>query len=115
MAPLAVAEILITSFYFIMPLTTAGSPSWMRGILGAASGDEVPFGWKYVNYAPLVLGALLIALWIGWHVSAKNWFTGPKMTIDLPEGMSSADEIALEHEGGSPDAGAAGRSAPPGS
>ncbi len=41
----------------------------------------------------------MILFWIGWHLSAKNWFTGPKMTIDLPEGVSSADEIALEHGG----------------
>jgi len=80
----------------------------MRGFLGAPGSDEVAFDWKFVNYAPLVLGAILIALWIGWEVSAKKWFTGPKMTIDLPEGMSSADEIALEHEHGSPDAGAHG-------
>jgi len=26
------------------------------------------------------------------------WFTGPKHTIDLPAGVSSADEIALELE-----------------
>jgi len=44
-----------------------------------------------------VLGALLIALWIGWHLSAKKWFTGPKTTVDLPAGVSSAEEIALEH------------------
>ena len=70
----------------------------MRGFLGAPSADEVPFDWKSVNYAPIVLGGILIALWIGWHVSAKKWFTGPKMTIDLPAGVSSADEIELEHE-----------------
>ncbi|MEI6373385.1 MAG: hypothetical protein WCP26_06345, partial [Actinomycetes bacterium] len=50
-----------------------------------------------VNYAPIVLGAILILLWIGWHVSAKKWFTGPKHTIDLPPDVSSADEIYLEH------------------
>ena len=55
----------------------------------APSTAEVPFDWKFVNYAPLVLGAIFIALWIGWHVSAKHWFTGPKHTIDLPAGMSS--------------------------
>ena len=32
-------------------------------------------------------------------MSAKNWFTGPKHTIDLPEGVTSADEIELEHHG----------------
>ena len=98
MAPLAVIEIIVTSVYFILPLYPAGAPDFMRGLLGSPSGAEVPFDWKFVNYAPLVLGALLIALWIGWHASAKRWFTGPKHTIDLPAGVSSADEIALEHE-----------------
>ena len=108
MAPLAVIEILITSVYFILPLYPAGAPGFMRGFLGAPDTTEVPFDWKFVNYAPLVLGAIFIALWIGWEVSAKHWFTGPKRTIDLPAGMSSADEIALEHEKGSPDAGMSG-------
>ena len=85
MAPLAVAEIVITSIYFIMPLYPAGWP-----------GNEA-FDWKFVNYAPLVMGAIFIALWIGWHVSAKKWFTGPKNTINLPAGVTAADEIAMEH------------------
>ena len=105
MAPVAVIEILITSVYFILPLYPAGAPGFMRGFLGAPDTAEVPFDWKFVNYAPLVLGAIFIALWIGWETSAKHWLTGPKRTVDLPAGMSSADEIALEHEHGSPDAG----------
>ncbi len=99
MAPLAVLEIIITSVYFIAPLYPAGAPGFMRGFLGAPSDADVPFDWKFVNYAPIVLGVLLIALWIGWHTSAKKWFTGPKSTIDLPPGMTSAEEIAREHEG----------------
>ncbi len=98
MAPLAIGEILITSVYFILPLYPAGAPGFMRGLLGAPGTDEVPFDWKFVNYAPLVLGALFLLLWAGWHLSAKNWFTGPKHTIDLPEGVTSAEEIELEHE-----------------
>ncbi len=98
MAPLAVGEIIVTSIYFILPLYPAGAPAFMRGFLGAPSAEEVPFDWKFVNYAPIVLGTIFILLWIGWHLSAKKWFTGPKMTIDLPEGVSSADEIELEHE-----------------
>jgi hypothetical protein len=86
MAPLAVIEILITSVYFILPLYPAGAPAFMRGFLGAPSAEEVPFDWKFVNYAPIVLGVIFILLWIGWHVSAKKWFTGPKMTVDLPGG-----------------------------
>jgi hypothetical protein len=52
-----------------------------------------------VNYTPIVVGAVLLAITIWWFASAKNWFKGPKTTIDLPEGVSSADEIAAEHAG----------------
>jgi amino acid transporter len=90
MCLVAVAEIAITSFIAILPTSAAGAP-WYKG-----------FGWanlKFVNYTPIVVGVMLLLLWIGWHVSAKKWFTGPRKTIDLPAGLSSADEIALEHHG----------------
>jgi amino acid transporter len=89
MAPLAIAEIAITSVYFVLPVTPLGWP------------NNADFDWKFVNYAPIVLFGSLLALWIGWHLSAKNWYTGPKHTIDLPEGVSAAEEIGLErlHEG----------------
>jgi amino acid transporter len=89
MAPIAVAEIAITSIIALLPTSSAGAP-WYKG-----------FGWsslKFVNYTPLVVFGALFALWIGWHLSAKHWFTCPKHTIDLPAGMTSADEIALEHQ-----------------
>jgi amino acid transporter len=82
----AVVEIVVISVYFILPVTPAGTPG------------NADFAWKFVNYAPILLGASLLALWAGWHLSAKNWFTGPKTTIDLPAGVTSADEIKLEHE-----------------
>ena len=78
----------------------------------ALPGNE-DFTWVAVNYTPIVVFGVLIAITIWWQVSAKNWFTGPKHTIDLPAGVSSADEIALEHhdqdlhrhlEGGAPPA-----------
>ena len=72
--------------------------SWMRGMLGAPSEADVPFSWSAVNYAPIVMVVIFGLLWIGWHASAKKWFTGPKHTIDLPEGVTSAEEIALEHQ-----------------
>jgi amino acid transporter len=90
MCVVAVAEIAVTSVIALLPTSSLGAP-WYPG-----------FGWsslKFVNYTPIVVGVLLILLWIGWHLSAKNWFTGPKMTIDLPPELSSADEIALEHRG----------------
>ncbi len=87
MAPIAIIEIIVTSFFALMP----GSP------FAVPWGSQFG-GWKFVNYTPIVLGVALLALWLGWHLSAKKWFTGPKMTIDLPEGVSAADEIELEHE-----------------
>ncbi|MFM8818029.1 MAG: amino acid permease, partial [Phycisphaerales bacterium] len=98
MAPVACIEIVIVSVYFIMPFTPAGTPGFLRWLNNSPSAEEIPFDWKFVNYAPILTIGALIALWIGWHLSAKKWFTGPKTTIDLPEGVSSADEIALEHE-----------------
>ena len=87
MAPVAVVEIVVISVYFILPFTPAANPL------------DDSFEWKFVNYAPILTGGALLALWIGWHLSAKKWFTGPKMTIDLPEGVTGADEIAMEHQG----------------
>jgi len=87
MAPIAILEIAVISVYFILPFTPAAVP-WNEA-----------FEWKYVNYAPILTGGTLILLWVGWHLSAKKWFTGPKTTVDLPTGVSSADEIALEHHG----------------
>jgi hypothetical protein len=80
----AVAEIAVTSFIAILPTSSAGAP-WYKG-----------FGWsslKYVNYTPIVVGALMLLLWIGWHVSAKKWFTGPKTTIDVAPDGSPSDAV----------------------
>jgi len=70
MNPIAVAEIVIVSLYLMMPFVPAGVPF----------SDD--FSWKFVNYAPIVTVGALIILTIWWNVSAKNWFTGPKHTID---------------------------------
>lgn len=67
---LAVAEIAIISIYFILPFTPSG---WIFS-------DD--FAWSAVNYAPILTGGTLLVLAIWWNVSAKKWFTGPKMTID---------------------------------
>jgi amino acid transporter len=85
MCLLAVAEIVYTSIVMLLPAAPAGIP-----------GDK-DFSYAAVNYAPIVMGGTLLLLWVGWHVTAKKWFTGPKHTIDLPPGVSSADEIGLEH------------------
>ncbi len=70
MNPIAVAEILIVSVYLMLPFVPGAVPF----------SDD--FAWKFVNYAPIVSIGALVALSIWWSVSAKNWFTGPKHTID---------------------------------
>jgi amino acid transporter len=73
MAPIAIAEIVITSIIALFPYSNAGMP-W-----------DPSFEWKYVNYTPLLVGGTLLALWIYWHASVKNWFTGPVRQIDTIE------------------------------
>jgi amino acid transporter len=70
MNPVAVAEIVIVSIYLCMPFVPGAVPF----------SDE--FAWKFVNYAPIVTIGALLLLTIWWETSAKNWFTGPKHTID---------------------------------
>ncbi len=70
MNPIAVAEIIIVSLYLMMPFVPGAVPF----------SDD--FSWKFVNYAPIVTVGALIALVIWWNVSAKNWVTGPKQTVD---------------------------------
>ncbi len=72
MAPLAVIEIGVMTIVAIFPTSNLGAP-WTPG-----------FGWKYVNYTPIVVVGLLLLLWIGWHVSVKKWFTGPIRTVEAP-------------------------------
>lgn len=66
----ACAEIVIISVYFILPFFPTGNPT------------HPDFTWKDVNYAPILTIGTLILLAIWWQVSAKNWFTGPKHTVD---------------------------------
>ena len=87
MSIVAIVEIVVTSIVALLPTSTGGVP-WNDG-----------FAWRYVNYTILVVPGALILLWIWWHASVKNWFTGPKITIDLPEQVSSAEEIEMEHHG----------------
>jgi amino acid transporter len=84
MCLVAVAEVVITSVYFLLPFAPSGAPRWLQGLMGVAAKDQVDVNWANVNYTPIVLIGALVLLWVGWHLSAKKWFTGPKVTIDLP-------------------------------
>ena len=70
MAPLALAEIILTSIVAMFPTALGGVP-W-----------DPSFEWKFVNYTPLLVGGTFILLWVYWHVSVKKWFTGPVRQVD---------------------------------
>ena len=72
MCVVALVEIAITSIVALLPTSSGGAP-WYPG-----------FAWKYVNYTILVVPGALLALWAYWHLSVKNWFTGPRSTLDAP-------------------------------
>ncbi len=69
----ALLDVVLVTFMAFMPTYYLGVP-WQPG-----------FSWRFVNYTILVVPAAMIFLWIYWHVSVKNWFTGPKTTIDSPD------------------------------
>jgi hypothetical protein len=74
MSIVAVVEIAITSIIALLPTSILGVPG------------ETGFALKYVNYTIIVVPVALISLWVWWHLSVKNWFTGPKTTVGmLPE------------------------------
>ena len=66
----ALAEIVIISIYFILPLYPSGWPT------------NDAFEWKFVNYAPILTFGTLAVVTVWWFASARKWFTGPKHTID---------------------------------
>ena len=66
---IAISEIVIISCYFILPFEPAAIP-WNK-----------EFTWLAVNYAPILVGFILICLWIWWQLSVKFWFKGPVKTI----------------------------------
>ena len=72
MCPIAVAWVALCTVVFCLPFTPAAVP-----------GNE-DFTWTAVNYAPIMVGALLLIVGIWWAVSAKNTFTGPVRHVAVP-------------------------------
>jgi amino acid transporter len=67
----AVVEIIIVAvIYFNLPFSSSGVP-W-----------ESDFEWSLFNYTPVVTGGVFLAVGIWWLVSARNWFKGPRRTVD---------------------------------
>ena len=78
MCPIAVIEVIVVCIYFSAPFSPEGIP----GHSGFAYDNGL------VQYAPVVVFGVLALAGIWWLVSAKNWFTGPRRTIDMPTAAS---------------------------
>lgn len=63
--PIAVAWIGLITILFLLPTVPGGMP-WNSG-----------FDWNVVNYAPITLGGVLLAVGVWWLASARHWFVGP--------------------------------------
>jgi len=71
MCLVAVVEVLIVVVvYFNAPFSSGGVP-W-----------EDDFDWSLFNYTPVVTGGVFLAVGAWWLLSARNWFKGPRHTID---------------------------------
>ncbi|WP_395405393.1 hypothetical protein ACHMXB_11970 [Arthrobacter sp. UC242_113] len=81
---IAVVEIALATVIALLPTSPLGAP-W-----------NPDFEWKYFNYTPLVVGGTLLVLWLAWELRVKNTYTGPRHTVDLPAGLTTADELELE-------------------
>jgi amino acid transporter len=71
--PAAIIWVAICVIIFILPFTPAGVP-WR---------DQ--FDWKYVNYAPITVGGLLLIVGVWWLVRARHTFTGPVRTVEFDD------------------------------
>ena len=72
-AVIALLDIILVTFMAFMPTSNLGVP-WTNG-----------FALKYVNYTIIVVPLAMIALWIYWHASVKNWFTGPIKQVEAAD------------------------------
>jgi amino acid transporter len=81
--PAAVIWVAICVIIFILPQAPVGVP-WR---------DE--FDWKYVNYAPIMVGGLFVIVGVWWLVRAKHTFTGPIRNIEFDSAAGVVDEAPL--------------------
>jgi amino acid transporter len=72
----------IITIIFCLPFTPAAVP-W---------NDD--FTWEAVNYAPLMVGVVLLGAWIGWMATARKWFTGQVREVDEPVAEEFAPQPA---------------------
>jgi amino acid transporter len=80
MCTFSVIWVAIITVDFCLPFSPAGVP-----------GDK-NFNWSAVNYAPIAVGVVLLAVGLWWLLSARRKFTGPRRTVEFAgEGAAVAD------------------------
>jgi hypothetical protein len=72
-SPAAIIWVAICVIIFILPFNPAGVP-WRE-----------EFDWKYVNYAPITVGGVLLVVGLWWHWGARHTFTGPIRTVEFDD------------------------------
>ncbi len=75
--PIAVAWVAITTVYFMLPFYGPPAVFW----------DDA-FDWNAVNFTPLVMGGLVIAITLAWVLGMNKRYTGPVRTIEFDEGIA---------------------------
>jgi len=78
--PAAILWVGFCVIVFCLPFTPAGVP-----------GRE-EFDWKYVNYAPITVGIVLLVVGVWWAVKAKHTFTGPVRNISFDDAAGVVEE-----------------------
>ncbi len=71
MCPVAVAWVALCTVVFSLPITPTAV--WW-------SSD---FDWASANYAPLVVGLVVLLVTVSWFGGVRNTFTGPRKTIKM--------------------------------
>jgi amino acid transporter len=79
---IAIIWVTLCVVIFCLPISPDAVP-WNKG-----------FTWSDFNYAPVVTLVVLIAVWLGWELGAKNTFKGPVRTVDDPD-VGTPDDQAL--------------------
>jgi amino acid transporter len=86
MCTVAVIWVILCVIIFSLPFTPAAVP-W---------NDE--FDWSAFNYAPAMVGGVIILVGLWWLLSAKNTFTGPIRTISFDEGVGIVEEDEFQQQ-----------------
>ena len=84
MNPVAFVWVAICVVIFSLPFSPAAVP-WR---------DE--FDWAAVNYAPIMVGAVLLGVGLWWLVSARRTFKGPVRTVVFDDAAGIKDDEPLE-------------------